>query len=372
MIKNTLQNENAQNKNALQNVREEIKTVPIEEYAIDSKPDNIKANLSLNINPFGVSKKVMKRLKELDSAKICCYYPENKKLIKLIAEYVKMESENILIGDGCDGCLEMIAKTFIAKNDNVVIPIPTFHRYEFHTKVMGGNCIFVQMKDFLFDADLILKEAAKKNAKMIFLCDPNNPTGLEIGKEEKLKLIENFPGIVVVDEALADITSINSSRLIKENKNLIVVRSFSKSFGLASLRIGYIVADQNLISFIRKVSSPFKVNGIAQELAIEALQDKEHIKESIKFLNEERGYLISELEKMGLQCTKSTTTNFLVNIEQIGHVKNVIINLQQKGVMVTDASFFKIHDNKYIRVAVGSKEENRFFIKTIKDILGFS
>jgi histidinol-phosphate aminotransferase len=356
-------------KNIAQNVREEIKTIPTEEYASDSKPDHIKADLSLNINPFGVSEKVMKKLKELGDTKIYRYYPENKELIKLIAEYIKVNPENILIGDGCDGCLEMIAKTFIVKNDNVVIPIPTFHRYEFHTKLMGGKCIFVPMKNFSFDAELILREAKKNNAKIIFLCNPNNPTGIEIEKKEKIKLIKNFQGLVVVDEALADITAINGSNLIKENDNLIVVRSFSKSFGLASLRIGYIVANQNIINIIRKVSSPFKVNGVAQELAIEALQDKEHIKKSINYLNTEREFLIKELEKIGLLCTKSITTNFLVNIEKLGNVKYVINKLQKKGVMVTDTSFFKVSENKYIRVAVSSRKENRFFIKTIREIV---
>lgn len=355
--------------NTIKNVREEILTIPIEEYALDIKPDKVKANLSLNINPFGVSKKVMKMLKELDDTKIYHYYSENKKLIMLIADYVKVNSENILIGDGCDGCLEMIAKTFIAKNDNVVIPIPTFHRYEFHTRLMGGKCIFVSMVNFSFNAEKVLKEAQKNNAKLIFLCNPNNPTGIEIDKKEKIKLIKNFSGIVVIDEALADITSINGSNLIKENDNLIVVRSFSKSFGLASLRIGYIVSNQNIINTIRKVSSPFKVNGIAQELAIEALQDKEHIKKSTDYLNEERDYLINALEKTGLSCTNSTTTNFLVNIEKLGIVKEVIKKLNQLGVMVTDASYFRVSEEKYIRVAISSKEENMFFIKTIKELL---
>ena len=356
-------------KNTAQNVREEIKTIPTEEYAPDSKPDNIKANLSLNINPFGVSSKVMKRLKELDQNKIYHYYSENKKLIQLIADYVKVSPENILIGDGCDGCLEMIAKTFITKNDPVAIPIPTFHRYEFHTKLMGGKCIFVPMENFSFNAELILREAKENNAKIIFLCNPNNPTGIEIDEKEKLKLIKNFTGLIVVDEALADITTINGSNLIKENNNLIVVRSFSKSFGLASLRIGYIVANQEIVNTVRKVSSPFKVNGIAQELAIEALQDKEHIRNSIDYLNEERNYLIQELENLGLSCTKSTTTNFLVDVEKLGNVKEVTKRLQTNGVMVTDASFFKLDENKYIRIAVSSREENKFFIKTIKELI---
>lgn len=349
-------------------IREEIKTVPTEEYAPDHKPTHLKADLSLNINPFGVSEKVMKRLKNLEASKIFPYYLENPKLLDLIAGYVKVKPENILIGDGCDGCLEMITKTFIVKNDSVIIPIPTFHRYEFHTKLMGGKVILVPMENFSLSAEKVLKEATKNNSKLLFLCNPNNPTGMELNQTEKIELIKHFPGLIVVDEALADITSVNESKLISEHKNLIIVRSFSKSFGLASLRIGYIVADKEIIDYIKKVSSPFKVNGVAQELAIEALQDPDHLKNSIKFLKEERDYLITELERIGLPCTKSTTTNFLVNIAKLGSVKSVIQRLTEKEVLVTDAGYFRVPEEKYLRIAVSSKEENRYFIKAIKEI----
>ena len=147
------------------------------------------------------------------------------------------------------------------------------------------------------------------------------------------------------------------------------MRSFSKSFGLASLRIGYIVANSDIVNLIKKVSSPFKVNGLAQELAIEALKDREHIKKSIEFLNMERGYLIQELEKLGLPYTKSVTTNFLVNIEKLGKVDGVIQKLWERGVLVTNAVFFRVPENRYIRVAVSTKKENRYFIKIIKEIM---
>lgn len=349
-------------------IRKEIEEIPTEEYAPDSRPSNLKADLSLNINPFGASKKVMKKLREIKDKEIYHYYAENKDLIKLIADYVKAKPENILIGDGCDGCLEMIAKTFIDKNDKIVIPIPTFHRYEFHTKLMGGISVFVPMNNFSLNADNVLLEARKNNAKLIFLCNPNNPTGIEIDKKEKIRLIENFSGIVVVDEALADMASINGSHLIQKYNNLMIVRSFSKSFGLASLRIGYIVANQEIINLVRKVSSPFKVNGVAQELAIESLLDKEHIKKSVEFLNKEREYLIRELKNLGLPCTASATTNLLVNIEKLGKTGSVVNKLKQKGVLVTDASFFRIPEDKYIRIAVSSKEENQYFIKILKGL----
>ena len=351
-------------------IREEIRTIPTEEYAPVSKPFNLKADLSLNINPFGVSPKVMDRLKKISTKNISHYYTENKELIKHIASYVKAKPENILIGDGCDGCLGMIAKTFIAKNDNVIIPIPTFHRYEFHTKLIGGIPEFINMPNFDLPTEEIIDFFSKKSAKLIFLCNPNNPTGKEIKKEDKIKILEKFNGIVVVDEALADSTTINGSELIKKYNNLIIVRSFSKSFGLASLRIGYIVACPEIISQIRKVSSPFKVNGVAQELAIETLRDKKHITRSIKFLNRQRKYLIKELTDSGLECTDSKTSNILVNVGKINKdAKDVVSRLREKGILVTDASYFRVPKNNYIRIAVSSEEENKIFIQAIKDIL---
>lgn len=351
-------------------IREEIKAIPTEEYAPDSKPSYFKADLSLNTNPFGVSSKVIDRLKKISAKTISHYYPENKELIKLIANYVKTKPENILMGDGCDGCLEMIAKTFISKNDNVIIPIPTFHRYEFHTKLMGGVPKFMNMSNFDLPTKEIVTLLSKNSAKLIFLCNPNNPTGKEIKKEDEIKILENFNGIVVVDEALADTTVVNGSELIKKYKNLIIVRSFSKSFGLASLRIGYIVAHPEIINQIKKVSSPFKVNGVAQELAIESLRDKEHIKKSVAFLNQQREYLIRELTSIGLECTDSKTTNMMVNVEKINKdAKNVVSTLREHGILVTDASYFRVPGNKYIRIAVSSREENRVFVKTIKKLL---
>jgi len=350
-------------------IREEVENILTEEYAPNEKSVNIKADLSLNINPYGVSSHVMKRLKEITNDQISHYYIENKHLVEKIADYIKVRPENILIGDGCDGCLDMIAKTYIKKGDTVVIPIPTFHRYEFHTKIMGGNTLFVPMYNFIFNAESLLCEANKVNANIVFLCNPNNPTGIEINKDEKTKFIENFSGLIVIDEALADITEINGSRLIEKHKNIIIVRSFSKTFGLAALRIGYVVADVEIINAIKKTSSPFRVNGLAQELAIEALNDANHIEQSKLFLEEERTYLAKELDNLGLPYSESITTNFLLDIEKLGSFENTFLMLKEKGVLVTDAHPFKLPKNTYVRIAISSKSENRYFIKTLNELM---
>ncbi len=348
--------------------RKEIESMPTKEYAPEEEQLNVKSNMALNINPFKISEKVLKKLKELPAFKIHHYYPENHELLKLIADYMNVSVENVMIGDGCDGCIEMIAHTFVEKNDLAVIPVPTFHRYEFHTKMMGGNVLFLPMENFTFNANKILKEA--NNAKIIFLCNPSNPTGLEVEKKEIISLLEKFNNLVVIDEALADATDIKSTDLLKKHSNLILVRSFSKTFGLASCRIGYIAADKQIINQIKKVSSPFKVNGIAQELAIAALKDKEQVPKSRGFLEKERNYLFKELEKLNLPFTKSITTNFLIDVEKINPDAGVVAKkLEEKGVLVTEASVFNVPKKSYIRVAVSNHEENKIFVETLRELL---
>ena len=351
-------------------IRREISDFESMEYAPTRKESDKKYDLSLNINPFGVSKNVLLKLKNLDQMKISHYYPENAELIDNIASYMGVSPEQIMLGDGCDGCLEMISHTFINQGDGAIIPTPTFHRYEFHTVLMGGKPVFVPMNNFELDSSEILKSVTKKS-KIIFLSNPNNPTGIAINKNVKEKIVKEFNGIVVVDEALADGTNLNGAYLLKKYENLVIVRSFSKTFGLASLRIGYIISNPKIIKQIKKTSSPFKVNGIAQELAIEALKDKKHIKDSIDYINKNREFLISNLEKMKLECTNSITTNFLVDVSNFYEDPEDLINkLKEKSVLVTDAKSFRVSKNKYIRVAVSTEEENKNFIKILSSLLG--
>ena len=350
-------------------LRQEIQGFEDREYAPKKKDLDKKCDLSLNINPLGASPKAVSRLKEFDSKKLSHYYPENIELLNEIASYVNLSTDQIMLGDGCDGCLQMIASTFINKGDEVIIPTPTFHRYEFHTKMMGGKSIFVPMKNFKLNPKQILDKVTEKT-KILFLCNPNNPTGMEISKEIKEEIIKNFKGIVVVDEALADATGINGASLLEKYDNLVVARSFSKTFGLASLRIGYILSSPKIIEQIKKTSSPFRVNGIAQELAIESLRDEKYISKSKEYIDSNREFLISNLNKIGLKCTDSITTNFLVDISKIFNDSTEFVKqFKEKGVLVTDAKVFRLSKNTFIRVSVASEKENKKFIEILSETL---
>lgn len=348
-------------------VRPEIMQLEEREYALKREKIKEKCDLSLNINPCGISKRVIEKLSQIDSRKINHYYPENTELIEEIASYTRVDTNQIMLGDGCDGCLGLIANTFINKSDRIIIPTPTFHRYEFHSRIMGGIPIFVPMKNFEVDPDDIL--AASPGAKMLFLCNPNNPTGRSISKEVLEEIIKNFEGIIVIDEALADVTAINGFELSKRYGNLIFVRSFSKAFGLASLRIGYVISNQSLIQEIKKTSSPFKVNGIAQELGVEVLRDKEYIKKSTDYINKNRSFLMNSLHSLGFVCTPSITTNFLVDVSKINPESKAVVEiLNKRNVLVTDAGVFRVPESKYIRVAIGTEDENKKFIEVMASL----
>ncbi|MEK6830706.1 MAG: histidinol-phosphate transaminase [Nanoarchaeota archaeon] len=346
-------------------VRKEVLDLEEKEYAPKKEELKDRCDLSLNINPCGVSPRVLEKLKNIDPKRINHYYPENTELLNEIAKYTSVEKSQIMLGDGCDGCLGMIANTFINENDKIIIPVPTFHRYEFHTRIMGGMPIFIPMKNFELNNEILNSD----NAKIIFLCNPNNPTGKQIKKRVLEEVIKKFRGIVVIDEALADTTNINGFEFLNKYNNLIIVRSFSKTFGLASLRIGYIISNQEIINQIKKTSSPFKVNGIAQELAIEALKDKEYIKKSTDHINRNRDFLINNLKKLGLKCTESVTTNFLVDVSNIcENSKDFVDTLKKRGVLVTDATIFNVPENIYVRIAVATDEENKKFIEVLNEI----
>lgn len=349
--------------------RPEIRDMNVHEYA---KKDGQRffANLSLNINPFGTSKKVMEKLRKIEESKIYNYYSENNDLIESLADYIGCGTENVMLGDGCDGCLQMIANTFIERGDSVIIPTPTFHRYEFHTLAMGGVPKFVPMRNFDLRSEDVLRES-KNNPKLVFLCDPNNPTGIPIKNDCKESIAKKFPGIVVIDEALADISGVSSVDLVKKYDNVIVTRSFSKTFGLASLRIGYIISNPHIINLIKKTSSPFKVNGMAQELSIGSLRDKNHMAKSKTYINENRNALQRQLRSMGFNCTDSVTTNFLMDISKTGKSSKEFVDMMKKeSVLLTECSPFRTEGENYVRVSVGKRKVNDFFISVLEKLYG--
>ena len=236
-------------------------------------------------------------------------YPEatSRLLREKIAHKLKINEEMIIIGNGADDVIDLIGMAFINEGEEIIIGETTFPAYKIAGKIMGGKLTTVKLKDFHFDLDEILQRVNKKT-KIIFLDNPNNPTGTIITKKEVSAFMKNVPQdvIVVFDEAYYDYVEDknypDSLSYILEGRNVITVRTFSKIAGIAGIRVGYAIAKKDLIGYLRRVVNPFTTNRLAQVAALASLDDEKHYKEVLKSNHEGKKYLYNEFKKIDMQC----------------------------------------------------------------------
>jgi histidinol-phosphate aminotransferase len=286
---------------------------------------------------------------------------------KLVEEYVNtVGSKNIILGNGSDELIEMIIKTFAQSDEKVMAMKPSFSMYSISAQSVNIGVVEIPLKeDFSLDIDQI--NAQISNVKVMFICNPNNPTGNLVSKEEIKKILEFFDGILVVDEAYIEFAGLEYSVAdwVKTYPNLIVLRTFSKAWGLAGIRLGYAIADWRLISQIQKIKPPFNVNRITQEVGYQALNQVDKMFDFVRKVNDLKKNLEAALKKMGLKLLP-TKTNFI--LLRIPSATQVYKNLANKGLIIRDRSKLPLLSD-VLRITVGSEEENRKLIKLLKQIL---
>lgn len=323
--------------------------------------------LASNENPLGYSPKVKEVL--LNSIQNLSIYPDgNTTLLKeAIAKKLDLNPNQILPSSGSDEMVDMISKTFINEDDEVIMADITFPRYISTCKMMGGIPVVVPLKDWTYDIDGML-EAITDKTRLIWLCNPNNPTGTMFTEEKLLNFLKNVPKniVVIYDEAYNEYVTDdrypkNSIDLLKEYTNLIVMRTFSKMYGLAALRVGYTMASEEIIDNINKIRCPFNVNKLAQEAAVAALSDNEFVDMCYKMNKEGKDYLYNEFRKLNLEFPISETNHIFVNVEK--DANEVFIELQKRGMIIRPIL------GTWIRVSIGTKEQNEIFIKLLKEVL---
>jgi histidinol-phosphate aminotransferase len=243
--------------------------------------------------------------------------------------------------------------------------------YEIATKILGGKPVVVPLKDFKPDLNAMAAAITPKT-KLIFIDNPNNPTGRSVGEMEVEAFLEKLPdtAIAVFDEAYYDFVERedypDTIRYIAR-KNVIVLRTFSKAHGLAGLRIGYGIAGETLIKYMKRTQIPFNINTMAQAAAVASIKDKEHIERSKLAVSEGKEYLYGELDKLGLRYVKSEANFILIDLGSGRSGKDMFRKLIGEGVIVRDMDFYKMYS--FIRVTVGTMPENRKFIRGLKKIL---
>lgn len=326
-------------------------------------------DFSSNISPLGPSQMVRKTIKNhLDSVKI---YPdsESTSLKKNLQNYLKIPYSQIVIGNGATEIIYNFCQAFLSNKTSVLIPIPTFGEYESAAKLRGSKISFFKTMNLEKDTDEFISKFPSNGC--IFICNPNNPTGHLMQKQTLQKIITSAhkkKSLVFVDECFIELVpDLNETiiELVKKFPNLFVLRSLTKSFALAGLRIGYGVGSKQIISILNNIKIPWNVSGIAQYAASTALDDPTYLIKVNKIIKKESSYLIDCISKFNNFKCIPTSTNFILIKTKINS-KILQKKLLEKKILIRDCSTIHGLNHNYFRIAVKTRKENDKLIKSLE------
>ncbi|MCL5070880.1 MAG: histidinol-phosphate transaminase [Actinobacteria bacterium] len=326
--------------------------------------------LASNENIFGPCRQVKEFIKN-NAAEGINYYPDSdcREIREKIASVFDILAENVILGNGTDQIIEMICDCFVKENENVVIADPTFLIYEKAALKCGGKVVKIPLKDFRQDITK-MTGSANANTRILFLTNPHNPTGTNITKEEFENVMDKISRnvLIVIDEAyyeyLPEGDKIDTIACTKKYSNLITLRTFSKVYGLAGLRIGYGIADSEIISGLNKIRLPFNVGSIAQKTAVVALENKEYANDIRDKILKEKEKFYSVFKTEGISFIKSYSNFILVRSGE----KNteIIEELLKNGFIIRPGENLGIPG--YMRVTISIPEINDKFLKAFVKI----
>jgi len=341
-----------------------------EEYGLN-KEDIIK--LGSNENPMGPSPQALQAVQE--SIQYISQYPESglEDLKKEIADYSRVSPEQVVIGgDGADEIIDVLGKTFMDPGCEFIVPLPSYMYYEFTLRTHGALPVYAKwdVEENRLDVDSVL-DCLSDKTRLVFICTPNNPTGGLVSKEDIKTIAKATDALVVVDEAYFEFSGIDNVDLLAEHSNLFIMRTFSKVLGLAGMRVGYGLADPQIIEYMHRVKPVFSLTQPSHMAALATLRDKKYIKESMELSIQSREYLYEKISEIPqLRIFESKANYLLVDIRKTGmNAAQLTEKLLEKGVIVRNCTSFKGLDEYWIRVSVGTLEEDERFIDILKSII---
>ena len=289
-------------------------------------------------------------------------------LIKSISKFSKIPNSMIGIGNGSDQILDLILSNFASKKTKVLTSNPTFGFFEERCKLYSIPLIAIPFSDDMkLDIDEFTKQS--KNADILYLDSPNNPTGFQFPKNELQKLVKSFKGLVIIDEAYGEFGDYTLSSMVKTQENLIVVQTLSKSFGLAGLRLGYFIANKKFTEvFMSVLQYPYPLSTITIESGISALEKLNLMQNAVENIKTERKRIIENLRKYDAFDVFDSKANFVL-FDAHGSYKRIYSALAEQGISIRKLGKIGNHDG-CLRVSIGTKEMNSKFLLAIRDLLG--
>lgn len=341
----------------------------LEAYSVRSRPLSPELiKLNQNESPFDIPEDLKRELVDDFIRQPWNRYPDvfPSQLIEALAEYLGMPMENIIAANGSNELMYSVLMAVVSKGTKVLIPVPTFFLYEKIVKVLEGELIEVPAKqDLSFDVETIIRTAKEQRPSLIILNSPNSPTAQMLTAEEIERIIMETGSLVLVDEAyieFADAPSVIS--LIEKYDRLIILRTFSKAFSLAGLRIGYLIAQPALCAELLKPKIPFTVNNFSSSAAVKLLKKKDLISGRIQYIKEQKNALYREMNSFSDIKVFSSQTNFLI-FQVKKNAKELFDQLMSENVLIRDVGSYPMLE-RTLRVNAGTEAENRAFLDALK------
>lgn len=341
---------------------------PIEEVARELGLSDI-IKLASNENPLGPSPRAMQAVRSALSEGH--RYPDAAafRLRERLAAFHDVPHDEIIQGNGSNEILELLIRTFSTRQDHVVFAEPAFVVYKLASLAHGVPFTAVPTKDWTHDLPA-MAAAVQPNTKLLFIANPNNPTGTHVGREALAKLLQEVPPevIVVLDEAYIQYVEADDYAdgltLRGLRDRLVLTRTFSKIYGLASLRVGYAIGPKQLIDYMNRVRAPFNVGSLGQAAAVAALDDGEHVERSVRENAQERARLLEALGELGLETVPSQCNFVFCGVK--GSARELFNALLQRGVIIRPVG------PQHVRITVGTPRENDRLLGALKAELGGS
>jgi len=337
---------------------------PISEIQREYGLSNV-IKLASNENPLGVSKKVQEAIKSAIT-QIGRYPDGNGYYLKdALAKKLSVSAKSITLGNGSNDILELIPRAYVcSKDDEVIFSQYAFVVYPLVTKAIGAKAIVTPANDFGHDLNAMY-EAITDKTKVIFIANPNNPTGTLLSNEEIYNFLKKVSNdiIVVLDQAYIEYLDVEDVYIdwLKDFPNLVITRSFSKAYGLAGLRVGYSISSEEIADYLNRIRQPFNVNLIAQEAAIAALSDADFLAESVKVNSDGLLQLEEGFRSLGLKFIKSHANFISVKVSNSMELNQKLL---EKGIIVRPVEM-----KDYLRISVGTYAENAKFLEILKEII---
>jgi histidinol-phosphate aminotransferase len=296
-------------------------------------------------------------------------YPEvlTNSLRQVLADYNQVSLDQVFVGNGSDDLIELVLKICLEPGDEVIVPIPTFFVYGSATEMLAGRVVTVQ-RTADFDLDLpAIVQAVTDRTKLIFIANPNNPTANLTSREQLIALLEQVHCLVVIDECYFEICQMTVADLVDRYPHLIILRSLSKGFGLAGLRIGYGISNPQLVDYLYRVAQIFPVNQLAIAAGIAAVQDLDYMQAQLTEIKTERAKLAQELTKLGWQVYPSATNFLFVSAAPLGQTAATVVSkLASQEIYVADFGHKPGLDAYHFRIATGTPIENQRLLDALR------